>query len=184
MRTKLVLFACLLMSAFASAQNALAVKQAEAACGDPHVSFDVSQNNSSPESLLIDKGQARVYVIEDAAYNPFRVNPEASPTLRLGLDGQWVGATTEWSYIVFPVDVGKHHLCARWQSKFPGRWGVVLAQLSATSGQTYYFRVHVLNGAYAPDMEIRPVDPDEAKLLIAESMPAVFVEKGKKTRSH
>jgi hypothetical protein len=181
MRTKLVLFACLLMSAVASAQSALAVKQAEAACGDPHVSFDVSQSSASLESQPIAPNQARVYVIEDAEYDPSGLGA-TTPTIRLGLDGQWVGATTEWSYIVFPVEAGNHHLCARWQTKFPGRWGVVLAQMTAISGQSYYFRVHVLNGLYAPDMEISPVDPDEAKLLIAESKPAVFVEKGNKKK--
>ncbi len=38
------------------------------------------------------------------------------PTVKWGVDGNWVGATQRDTYFYLSVDPGEHHLCAEWES--------------------------------------------------------------------
>jgi len=38
------------------------------------------------------------------------------PTTRAGVDGEWVGVAEGFSYFIFSVYPGEHHLCASWQT--------------------------------------------------------------------
>ena len=41
---------------------------------------------------------------------------KGAATVRIGMDGAWVGADKRDSYFVLDVSPGLHHLCASWQS--------------------------------------------------------------------
>src|ERR1022692_4903336 len=73
----------------------------------------------------------------------------AKPTVRVSLDGSWVGANRGASYFFFPVEPGEHHLCADWQSAPPSVVGrkLALSNLGAEPGQTYYLRARFVEGA-------------------------------------
>lgn len=174
---------CLGISSLAAAQSAKERKQnireAESACGDPRADFFVGQSQDSPASPPIESGKARVYIIEEDQHQSDLSN---SMTF-VGMDGKWIGATTGNSYITFSVDPGKHHLCAQFHLSYAGRV-TSLSELTATANQTYYFRATVFRGYNFNIFNLEPVYPDEGKLMMTESAPAVFTETWKKKKIH
>lgn len=163
MRTTLVLSACLLIPACAPAQSAYITQQAQLACGDPSVKFDVQR---APGHLLPTptKDTAVVYILEPGTgVNHAKAGtPIYGFTHRIGLDGKWIGAVVQGAYLAFPVSVGVHRLCTRGQSWLFGTVNLVsMTQLNAKAGDSYYFSITF--GRF---------DPDEAHLQLARSVPA------------
>jgi hypothetical protein len=165
------------VSAFA--QEPSAVTAAEAACGPNEVQFDAqpaaaqiltTQPLTQPEA-----GKSLVYVVEvfEKAGNQL-----SRPTLRVGLDGKWVGAAKGDSYLSFSVDPGEHHLCTRWQShwkRFSDK--AAFAGFTADSGKIYYFRARIIEGRDNFALDFEPVNGDEGKYLVASSAAAVSTPK-------
>lgn len=169
MRTALV-FLFLASSALAQSQpNSLSPA---ASCGPGDVKFDVKLDNSQHSLTQPEPGRALVYVMESFQRPPGELG---TPTIRVGLNGAWVGANHGNSYLAFPVDPGENHLCTNWQS--------ILKRLSeqhsltsftAEAGKTYFFRVqtHVESeggGSQVWYIDLQPVNIDEAQYLIATS---------------
>ncbi|MGD0127627.1 MAG: DUF2846 domain-containing protein [Terriglobia bacterium] len=165
------LLAVLLFAASALSQINPALAQAQAACGPFTSRFDTQTFQSLPTAGP-EEGKALVYVVEDYKLAPGEM---INPTLRVGLDGVWTGATQATSYLYFSVDPGEHHLCTNWQSSLK-RFSqlIALAQLNAVAGQTYYFRAHVTystagEGSGHADLVLERLDPDEGRFLVASS---------------
>ena len=166
---KIAVVVLLAASAFAIDKSALT--RAEAVCGPLDTQFTVE---TAPDQPLAqpESGKALVYFIED-----FRKAPGefGHPTIRLALDGNWVGATQSSSYFSISVDPGEHHLCTSWQSHWHRLSDLLsFAHLNAEAGKTYYYRVNInyitagggVGGANM-DLDFAPVDVDEAQYLIA-----------------
>lgn len=112
-----------------------------------------------------------MYVIDD--FEKPR-NEIGNPTIRVGMDGSWLGVNQGGSYLFFPVDPGEHHLCVDWQSKFK-RLNKLIAfeHFSAKPGQIYYFRSRILttdvvNNIPVYALSFDSINSDEAKLLLAQ----------------
>jgi hypothetical protein len=124
----------------------------------------IKGDGNHPNAGQPDPGKALVYFLEDDT--GFESAPK--PTTRIGVDGQWVGATHGNSYLYFSVDPGVHHLCASWQraiALFQGR-KTAAAHFTAEAGQTYYFSAKNIWTRDGPsDMSLNPVDSDEGQLL-------------------
>lgn len=170
MKTTLVvvLFA---ISAFAQDNSALA--HVQAACGPLNVSFETETSTTQPPAQP-DPGKALVYVVED-----FRKAPGewGNPTIRVGLDGGWKGATRTSSYLFFQVDPGEHHLCASWQSHLPRLSKLVgLARLTAEPGKTYYYRSRITYSSSGDvanmNLDLELVDPDQGEYLVSSYQPS------------
>jgi hypothetical protein len=132
-------------------------------CGDPNAKFDVKTGSGQP-SVQPDAGKALVYFIED----DLNFGSIPKPTTRMGIDGEWVGATHGSSFFYVSVNPGVHHLCASWQSKVVlGRGDMTsAAHFTAEAGGVYYFVVRdvwVRDGL--TDMSFSPLDSDEGRLL-------------------
>ena len=82
------------------------------ACGPNGARFDVVTTKNPRKALTPDAGKALLYFIEDDT----RFETFAKPTVRLGFDGAWAGATHGNSFFAVSVDPGEHHLCASWQN--------------------------------------------------------------------
>jgi hypothetical protein len=164
MKTILVI---LLFVAPAFAQINPTVSQGAGACGPLNVQFDVQTFASLPTAGP-ESGKALVYVVDDSGQSGL-VAPGAFPTLRVGLDGAWEGATRGSSYLYFSVDAGEHHLCTNWQSRLK-RFSqlIALARLTAEPGRTYYFRerITVYQGGPAY-LDLERLDPDEGSYLVS-----------------
>jgi hypothetical protein len=165
----------------------LRIQQADAACGGPSAKFTVQPGALIQPTVSIGKDEARVYILDDTVI-PFQPGQHLSgaATIKVGLNGQWIGATKGRSYIALPVQAGEDHFCGRVQlSRF--RWpagcfmvgNTALLQLHVVAGQTYYVRARAYKIDLGDDgflcaVNLDTVNPDEGKLLLAESLPAVW----------
>src|SRR5580693_3730541 len=93
-------FAVVLFLFFAAALPAAAQDQAAAAriaagCGPSQVLFDVKTEDSRHPVGHPEEGKALVYVLVDYV---------TAPTMRVGVDGKWVGANDGKSYFFFNAE--------------------------------------------------------------------------------
>src|ERR1039457_3988164 len=125
-----------------------------AACGSDDVMFSVkSVQPSNPRRNPNTGGRWFTFWSSGKRNGTMSSLPQdfcrAKPTVRVSLDGSWVGANRGASYFFFPVEPGEHHLCADWQSAPPSVVGrkLALSNLGAEPGQTYYLRARFVEGA-------------------------------------
>jgi hypothetical protein len=80
----------LLFASSAFAQNHSASPAVPASCGSVDIQFDVKNDSSKHALALPETGKALVYVFEEfkESHGGF-----ITPTIRVGVDGAWVGAT-------------------------------------------------------------------------------------------
>ena len=158
---------CLVVAPFAVAQNAPTVAKAESACGSFHVKFDVKTEAHQHPLPAAEAGEAQIYVIEDWDWRDRgRIN---RPTVRVGMDGKWMGATQGDSYIFFPADPGQHHLCVSWQQGMGSANNLIAVYgLEVKPDQTYHFRATMARGeGLSHALNLEPLNIDEALLLLA-----------------
>jgi len=149
--------------AYAFAQDSKSAR-IQPSCGPSDVQFEVGTSKRQPDATM-EPGKAQVYVIQ-VVRTPF-FEP-ASPTIRVAVDGSWIGATKGNSYVNFSVDPGEHHLCVQWQSSLKSRSDkAVFSSLSAEEGKKYYFRSLFTWRGHALDLE--RLDPDEGRFLVSSS---------------
>jgi hypothetical protein len=130
-----VLFA-FFASAFSTlAQDQAAVARTAAGCGPSQTQFDAKLDDTLHLLAQPERGKAIVYVFEDDF---------TGPTMRIGIDGSWVGATTGKSFIYFSLAPGDHSICTEWQSnvfkKTSQRVGGAKS-LTVEAGKVYYLRM-------------------------------------------
>jgi hypothetical protein len=125
----------------AAAQTIPEVAPRSSGCGSSNVKFDVKLNRDEHGLRQPESDKALVYVIE-VFQRP--IGELGTPTIRVGVNGNWAGANRGTSYFSFPVAVGENHLYVNWQS--------VQRQLShqhavttfvAEPGKTYFFKVQI-----------------------------------------
>jgi len=142
------------------AQDDAASARSAAGCGPSQEMFDVQTTDAKHPVGQNESGKALVY---------FFVDYINAPTMRVGVDGKWVGANKGKSYFFFPVEPGEHRLCTEWQSgtfkKTSERIGEAM-HLTTEAGRTYYVR---LNFAYQR-MHLELSDDAEGQFLIASSL--------------
>ena len=135
------------------------------ACASRSANFDVKLDESQHALLPPEPEKARVYFIQDLG----RINCLGScGTVKIGLDGTWVGANQHNSYFSVSVAAGEHHLCANPQSRFAAiNRLVALAHFTAEPGKVYYFRTRSVGDRDNPFFDLDPIDSDQAEYLIA-----------------
>jgi hypothetical protein len=148
------------------AQSPESVLRAKA-CGAGTVQFAATSEGTEHPLAQPEAGKATVYVI-----GTFVGDSPAQPTVKIGLDGAWAGATRGNSYIYMIVAPGEHHLCANWQSGFLTPSNLfALGNFTAEAGKTYYFRARAFNGTkrgvYSIDLDA--ANDDEGQYLVAAS---------------
>jgi hypothetical protein len=166
------LFSAFLFSTLAFAQDPSSPLAAvEAACGPKEVQFETQTAPGQPITQP-EAGKSLVYVAEFFAKS---VGQLSLPTLRIGVDGKWVGADKGNSYISFSLDPGEHHLCARWQSHFKRLSSEeAFYGFTADPGKIYYFRARIneiggSGGASNFSLDLEPLNEDQGKYLVASS---------------
>lgn len=168
------IFALVLLAGFAVAQDVPTSTQTNDACGPLDVHFDAKA--SARHSIAHpETGKGLVYVAEDFRKAPGELG---NPTLRIGVDGAWIGAVRTNSYLFFSVDPGEHHLCTSWQSRLERLSRLAgFASFTAEPGKTYYFRARVTyatSGTRAANMnlDLERIDPDEGRFLVTSYHPS------------
>ena len=101
-------FALLVFALLASpglAQDQAAVARAVAGCGPDKTQFEVTTDKKQHPEAKAEACKAVVYVFEDERRDP---NQRLGVvTIRIGLDGKWVGANHGKSYFFFSLDPGE-----------------------------------------------------------------------------
>ncbi|MGD0889760.1 MAG: hypothetical protein ABR889_10965 [Acidobacteriaceae bacterium] len=159
------------LSVFAQNQSA----PVDAACGPQNVTFKAQQGAAPLAPALPETGKALVYFIhDDGQYGDYQ-----HFTLKIGLDGAWVGAYKNNSVFTVSVLPGEHHLCANVQSSFDPGLIFSFAHFTAEAGKVYYFRTRFLNvaGHTSTSLNLDQPDSDEAKYLIATYPESLFKPK-------
>jgi len=111
------------------------------ACGGDSVRFYVSTVKNQPAPAPPTAGKAQIVFIENENH---MIGLSMYATVRFGLDGTWVGATSNNSYFTVTVDPGVHHLCVSWQSALPMlKKNIDVASFTAEQGKVYYFAANV-----------------------------------------
>ena len=174
MRT-IVLMSLLTVSAFAQSQPS----PITAACGPKNVTFRASIGSDTLAPALPESGNALVYFIQD---NGLRGDDAQHYTLKIGLDGAWVGAYKNNSAFTISVGPGEHHVCANIQSVSSAAQNMAFAHFTAEAGKTYYFRTRFIAGLntrypVSPYLILEKPDSDEAKYLIATYPESLFKPK-------
>jgi hypothetical protein len=170
MKAMLPLFLLMILTVPVLAQDQPASARAAAGCGPDKVEFEVKIDKKEHSEAQPGAGKALVYVFEEEKQDADSL-PLLSATIRIGLDGQWVGANHGKSHFSFSVDPGDHNLCAGWQSSLSFRSKLAsAASLTAEAGKVYYFQTKVNERTHdQPAVKIEAIDPAEGKLLLAES---------------
>ena len=150
---------------------------AKAACGASDVDFNVKTAKvpKGTEFAAVETppaGKALVYVMEDYA-NLFLVIPSQ---LRVGADGQWVGAFKQGMHTSFVVDPGVHHVCVSSYEERPDptEHGIALLRLDAVAGKTYYLRARMSEERGPLLVWLDAVDEDEGQFLVQTTRQAVW----------
>ena len=142
-------------------------------CGPETAEYTVDRDDSQPAPTDPEPGKALVFVVDD-----YKGALEAAgiPTIRIGLDGNWVGANRGKSYIYFSVDPGEHRLCAAGERTDKALANQrTQAHFTAEPGRLYYFRIATLDRSGSEStLELHPLEPQEAKYLIADANHTVF----------
>jgi hypothetical protein len=133
----------------------------EKACGPEKTQFEVKRAKSQHPLRETEPGKARVYFIQDLGIATC-VN---CVTVRIGMDGTWVGANQRNSYFSVSVEPGEHHLCAIPQESHLQRL-VGLAHFTAEAGKTYYFRERMIGEQEQAVFDFGPIDSDQAEYFI------------------
>lgn len=141
-----------------------------AGCGPAKVEFSVKTDKNAHPATQPDPGKALVYVFEQEKLDP-GLNIDSGVTIRVGVDGKWVGADYGASYLAFPVDPGNHNVCVNWQSSIESRSKQAAAlSLDAEPGRVYYFSASVDLRTHRPEtVRLEVVDPAESNILLAQS---------------
>jgi hypothetical protein len=167
MKTALMI---LLFASSAFAQSAPSATDSAAApgCGPGDFSFAVKSDGSSHPVTQPEPGKALIYFLQDDKV--FDSRPR--PTVKWGMDGNWVGATQGDTYFYLSVDPGEHHLCSEWQSAVlvnASRQSAA-AHFTAEAGKIYYFRAQDFywRESGVANLKLGPLDSDEAQLLISQ----------------
>jgi len=156
----------------AMAQDQVAAARNAAGCGTDGVGFDVKVNKKQHPAPPPEAGKAIVYVFEELKTDDtgFTIG---GVTTKVGLDGTWIGGNKSGGYVYFSVSPGEHRVCTAWQSSMESlAKRASAASFTAQPGDVFYFRTKVRAFSYHEgrqdyDLNLEPVDPAEAQLLIA-----------------
>jgi hypothetical protein len=130
-------------------------------CGPGDVKFEVHPSKKDPEhEPSADK--AVLYVLESFTKPIFEMR---DVTMRVGVDGRWVGAVRMNYFIRVVLPAGEHHLCVQWQSAFKTYTQKgAFAEFDSSANQQYYFRIRLL---YPGGLQLEPLNSDEAQFLFS-----------------
>lgn len=165
--------AFLLFAIPAMAQVPASPSAASFACGPAKVKFDATAGQALKSLQPPDADKAMVYVIESLEYIP---NDPFNPTIKVGVNGAWMGATRNKTFISFPVPPGDQHLCVNWQSYWsPYSDLFALQEFTAKAGKSYFFKARITEKFDLYRLRLVPVArDDEARHLVTSSRASVF----------
>ena len=167
MKTALV---TLLVAASAFAQAP--VPPPTPACGPSNISFKIKLDPTRHMLEQSEPGKARIYFFQDAG----TTQTVGYPTVKIGMDGSWVGGGHGNSYFSVSVAPGEHHICVTLQSSLVAQ-RVELTHFTAEPVKAYYYRTRLVLSRAVDLLELEAIDVDQARYLIATFPLATAIRK-------
>lgn len=140
------------------------------ACGSDDVKFNVKADKATPYTggSAPAVGMARIVFIQNLHSSIMMIG---RPTIRIGVDGAWVGALHGKSYFSVELPAGEHHLCGAWQSILKAaRKEDHAKSLNLESGKTYFvqYKIEVISGDPGSTTltSLDVMDQDEGKFVV------------------
>jgi hypothetical protein len=133
------------------------------ACGPKDVNFNVKVDASHHTLTQPEPGKSLIYFIQEKPVS----GCIGTCVTRIGLDGAWAGAFQHKSWFSVPLEPGPHHLCMNPQAHFALGNLVGSASFTAEAGKVYYFGARAVSTSVALDVDLEPLDGEQAKPLIA-----------------
>jgi hypothetical protein len=144
--------------------------RAAAGCGPAKIQFLVKTDKSQHVSAQPEPGKALIYVFSEYVSDP-QYQPAGRVTMRVGMDGNWMGASYQSSFLVFNVEPGAHRLCSDVQSIFASKNLNTATTLNAEANKIYYYRVAVVNNFVQPvHMVLCSLDEADGLLMLSSSV--------------
>lgn len=142
------------------------------ACGSDAVQFDLASHKADTVPPPPADGKAQIVFIQTLTVKNYHVfhHGISDFTARFGLDGAWVGAAGDNSYITVDVAPGEHHLCGSVQGSNKAFQDMVGAtSLNAEAGKVYYYEFKVLvlvERSIFYNTTFQAIEPDEGKFRV------------------
>jgi len=163
MKPAIVLALLIVMTATAVAQKDN--DRLQPSCGQREIKLDVHTTKPATD-MNVEVGKSQVYVVE-IAERAFPFDPRKI-TIRIGLDGEWVGAVKgTHTYMEVAVTSGEHHICAERQSvqaSLEREAGFI--SFTAEADKRYYFRARFTEHS---GVKLDRINDNEGRLLISSS---------------
>jgi hypothetical protein len=158
-------------------------------CGKDEVKFSVKAKGApegQPNAAIAppEAGKAQIVFIEATETSGLILS---TPTMRFGVDGEWVGANRGDSRFAVDVTPGVHHVCANWQSgEEEEARRVGLDSFTAEAGKVYYYEIKIvrkkgvgnnnMGGPMLTDVNFvfAAVSEDEGKFRVKASPPSTW----------
>jgi hypothetical protein len=163
--------AFLLLASSMYAPGSVGEARLAAGCGPSSVSFKVAVNKEQHPTPQPEPGKAIVYLIQQDVTDPNYTSLTGGATLKVGLDGDWIGATHGRSYLYFAVEPGEHRVCTSWQSIVAAatRLGSAVT-VTAEPGKSYYLRAKVEERSERqPSIKLEIIDNAEGQFDVSNS---------------
>jgi hypothetical protein len=135
----------------------------QAACGARDGAADVSAGGDPAVGPA--GGLARIYVFTAQRGSV----PSHGGSVRVGVDGRWVGTNESYTYTYVDVPAGMHHLCVGSEVKkfLPGTSSAVaLARVEVFAGKSYFFTNRRLNLLGWRVFDLQPLDEDQGAMYL------------------
>jgi len=130
------------------------------ACGPDNINFSVQLDSSQHTLAEPEPGKARVYFLHEAGTSI----TVWYPTVKVAMDGAWVGANHGNSYFSVSVDPGEHHICVTLQSSLVAP-RMELAHFAAAAGGVYFYRTRLVVSRSVELLQLEPIDSDQGQYL-------------------
>lgn len=86
---------------------------------------------------------------------------------RVGIDGRWIGAACQGTYVRANIEPGEHHLCTSLPGSKTAKY-TALRTFTAEARKVYYFREEILDPSEGvTTVHLDTIDQDEGLLLLA-----------------
>jgi len=155
-------------------QNQTSDAFTSAGCGPKEVSFQVKVDKNHHATGQVAPQEALIYIFNEETRDS-DITYIGAPTIRVGVDGTWVGANSSRSYFFFALPSGEHRLCVAMQGFAGDKYHASAASAIAVDlGKTYYFRtITERRQKREPGVKLESIDSAEGSLAIANCGLAV-----------
>ncbi len=154
-------------------------------CGDTKTRFSIVKSDADGKIAGPAEGKARLVLAYPVIWSAPHWGGKGTGggDLRVGMDGNWIGAAESATYFTVEIAPGEHHLCVTEYGAF-GRSkqdGIAMGKFNAEAGKTYFYEYKLNFGRVGDvitrDVSFSMVDEDEGRFQVKALKVSDFTQK-------